>query len=84
MKVTKHLNPKLDILDLAGIAKPMAEPKGHKKTHKEKPNYGQVYWEGGFKVKLIYHLFATYFVQLLHIWLESVNKYKISRPIIGR
>jgi hypothetical protein len=82
--VTKHLNPKLDISDSAGIAEPMAEPQGHKEKHKEKPTYGQVYREGGFKVKLIYHLFATYFVQLSHIWLESVNKYKISRSIIGR
>ena len=29
---------------------------------------------GGFKVALICYLFATYYVYLLHIWQENMNK----------
>jgi hypothetical protein len=33
---------------------------------------------GGFKVALICHLFATYYVHLLLIWQENTNKWQIS------
>jgi hypothetical protein len=46
----------------------MAETQGHK----NKSTYGHFYREGGFKVVLILYLFCTYFVYLLHIWLENI------------